>query len=184
MQTTPPISCVFHRIGFLAMLGFLSLLLIGPFLALVSVCLSLIVVGFALLIPFAMIGLLVWVPFHTLCRGQRIPWEKVRETTKGLVHALIVVPFTVGVHFCSGTLRFGQATADKVYRVAGIALEMLSGALLGALLMAIAAHDAPDAAFQIVMAALIGAVIGALVGTGQAKPEKDAAEVQAPVEGR
>jgi len=75
VQTEHSATAVMRRVGFFALLGFGVLILSGPIVAVVSV-----VASFALVVlGFALVGFVVWLPFFMLGHGPRAAGEKVRD---------------------------------------------------------------------------------------------------------
>lgn len=142
----------------LALLGFVVVMVSGPLFAVLGI-----------LIGFAMIGLLVWVPMRCMGFGRPIEWHRVREVGKKCWG-----PVAGGCNRLGGELLIhGQPYLERVREtgrfLARLAREMMSGAVVGAMLGLIPAlHHGND------LSILPGIVLGALLGVGVglfAKPQ-------------
>ena len=82
MNDAQVIGSACKKIAFLTMLGFATLVLVGPVLAiaiaLVATFFSLVLTVASLVLPFLLVGLLVWVPFQMFQQGPQAGWRCVR----------------------------------------------------------------------------------------------------------
>jgi hypothetical protein len=150
---------VFRRIAYLALFGFLAIFLLAPILTLLSLLFT-----FALVIlSFAFVGFIFWLPFQALGFGfyhgstwRDHPNPPCRFTRK--------VFATCGV-LCTVPMRFGQAACQHcrvaAQTLAVFVLEMVSGALVALLVVLLVQPGAP--ALTYVAAGGVGAVGGFLV---------------------
>jgi len=150
MTTTNSIGRLVLRIGSLALFGFLAITFAGAILTLASVVLF-----------FALIGFVLWLPMHTLVFGPKATWRpKLDRGTALCRHGLSALG---GVcHASVNRVRAARQTIRGTASFLGVALvEMLSGALVGVLLMS-TVRDA-NAGPSIALAAGVGACAGLLV---------------------
>src|SRR5262249_14459341 len=152
---------IVRKAALMTLVGFLVVILSGPILAVLGV-----------LLPFAVVGFLVWVPFRLLVVAKHGGWPAVRDTTTKTVRAVVRIPLWAATHLVSG-LRFVLGTAfGLIGFLAGIILPTLAGGFLGAVLGAVGGMQHNDADFRIPAGAAIGASIGLLAGAWRSKPEK------------
>jgi hypothetical protein len=160
------LTSVLRKLVCLAVIGFLVVVLIGPILALLGV-----------LISFALIGLLVWLPIRTLLYGKPFDWAKVKAVSRKYGGAV----FGRCHHVADQALAHGHPVLEKVQAagrfVALVFRETVCGALVGALL---AVLRVPEASFHIKLVLLgagIGALVGAVVALACHSPARESAEV-------
>jgi hypothetical protein len=146
MESTLTAGDVLRKILFLTLFGFLALILAGPVIAVFSVVLSLILSLIAVLLPFFLFGLILWLPFQSLVLGQKVEWNKVGASAKALVGGLLGAfgrTFRGGVYAVRGVGR-------GVGRVAGFTSRLVGGTVL--------------VAFSVLVAAVLGALAGGVLG--------------------
>jgi hypothetical protein len=214
----------------LALLGFLALIMIGPIIALVSVFVSLAFSALAVLLPLALLGLVIWLPYQVLSGDPHGVWRQARGwaiVIRDRVGALLGYAFRIGrwgyrrtlvlagfaqpvVKTVGGAaLDLGKRAADEVrtqapvvaehvvrggteaihqahslavqtvpwFRyVAGVAAEVLAGAGVGGLLLALMDLGHAHLEERIALGAGIGALIGLLVAVLRSRPQAQAAE--------
>ncbi len=201
MRTLVVVGRALRLVSFLALVGVLALVLLVPVLAIVITTLALVLAGLAALLPFALIGALVWVPYEAIRHDRHVAWEKLFAKTRSLGRWLRDVPLrgcldccawgarTVGVlapkagRGAHRLVEIGSAGVAKVLpvarRVGAISLETLGGAAVGVILVTLTHSEEVTAAFglRLFIGATIGAVIGTLVGWGIQK-RKRAVEVE------
>jgi hypothetical protein len=173
---------VLRKIALLALLGFGVITLSGPLLAVFSVVFSLA----AVILVFALVGLLVWFLFRTLYIGHRAAWQGVRELgghAGGLLYStgrglgrMLVFPFRVVHGVIGGTLRavgfLGKKTWIATRFVVEIALVALTGVLVGVIVGAITGAMNHDAETAIPANALVGGSIAAMAAIAMTFLEK------------
>jgi hypothetical protein len=174
MESPQTAADVIRKLLFLALFGFLAVILAGPVLAILSILASLIISVVAIVLPFALIGLLVWLPFQALVLGRQIHWHKIGQAGgvlfRGAFHALGQV---VG-----GGFRLLGAIGSKVKAVAlffsRIVLDVVGGALVGGVLGVIGGQLHGDVEGRVPVAMLIGAGVGVVIAlarlTERSKP--------------
>jgi hypothetical protein len=127
-------------------LGFLTVLLFGPLMGLL-----------ATVLPFALLGFAIWAPVHILMHGRRSPAWQILARTRAVGERA-----AAAVRYCGGPLRL-------------FALEVLSGAALGALLVLLTATDASPKGPEIAAGLGLGAAVGFLVVLAGLKARHQAA---------
>jgi hypothetical protein len=126
-------------------LGFVTVLFIGPLLALV-----------ASLLPFALLGCGLWAGVHVLLHGRRSPvWRAGLRAQAVYLGATGAVSQSLS-HVAGAVCAFGRPL--KV-----IALEVLSGCLLGLLVVLLRATEAAPARGEVFAGVALGGVVGLLV---------------------
>jgi hypothetical protein len=174
MESPQTAADVLRKVLFLALFGFLAVMLAGPVLALVSIFISLILSVVAVVLPFALIGLLLWLPFQALVLGRKIDWHKIGRAGgvffRGAFGALGGV--------VRGGFRILGAVGSKLKAVAlfvsRIVLDLVGGALAGGVLGVIGGKIHGDVEGRVPIAMLIGAGVGLVVAlarlTERSKP--------------
>jgi hypothetical protein len=150
---------ILRKLCVLAVFGFLAIALAGPILALFSVVLC-----------FALLGFLLWLPFHLLVHGRASNWtpglEKVRCCARWGGEAAWAA--------CHGVMRVGgqmQSTIRGTASVVGaFLLEMISGALVGVMLAVTCAAPQGVTPHAVALAAAVGGVVGVLVVVSRMRP--------------
>jgi hypothetical protein len=176
---------------YLAMLGFLAVLLIGPVIAILGVVVSLVVtvlsvlVGvFAALLPLIIIGFLIYLPFHVF--DVRTSGRKLGRVTRRVFDTLVTKPAE-----CSGRLvRQTAAVLPAVWHktrgigwaIGGIFLEMMAGAVVLGALTALMFQLNPQLRYegQVGIAAAIGAMLGLMIGIRNHWPSAEEATAPTP----
>lgn len=159
-------------VSFLAVLGFLTVVLVGPVLALVVGVLSLVVGLLVAALPFALIGLLVWGAYLAVSRDPRVGWQKLRAKAGAVGRWVVAVPLAACVRLCAWGVGVGRVLAPLAVPVARRAGEAARGGVeAGAALAGRGANAAGAAlvktqsAARFVGAVLLETVGGAAVGT-------------------
>lgn len=154
----------------LALMGFALIFLSGPVLALFSVLFTIFVVVFSLLLPFLVIGLLVWLPIRFLFRGRQEAVRGFYRAGQGWCRAS-VVPLQSGVHVCRRAYEAGRSAGRKGHDLGrllgGVIVEAVCGALVGVLMGAIASTQYRPAETPLALGALIGGSLGMVVGVSR-----------------
>ena len=124
METCPSLACLLKRFIFLALAGCALLLFAKAILAIL-----------VMLVAFAIIGLLVWLPLHTLFFGRHNAWRIICEQMKLWRRPLEITLKVTGSQFRAAMGRWFSGL-----------LEVVSGAVV-AILVAGAANAPASAAF-------------------------------------
>jgi hypothetical protein len=185
VQALTLIGRALRLVSYLALVGVLALLLLVPVLAIVVTTLALVLAGLAIMLPFALLGALVWLPYEVFLHNRHVAWEKLTAKTRTLGRWLRDVPLRGCVDCCawggrtvrvlapkagraaSRVVEVGSAGVAKVIpvarRVGAISLETLGGAAVGVILVTLTHSGEVTPAFGLRLFA--GAVGGAVVGT-------------------
>jgi hypothetical protein len=202
VQALTVIGRALRLVSYLALVGVLALVLLVPVLAIVITTLALVVAGLAVMLPFALIGALVWLPYEMFLNNRHVAWEKLSAKTRTLGRWLRDVPLRGCVDCCAWGARTVRVLAPKAgraahrvvevasagvakvvpvaRRVGAISLETLCGAAVGVILVTLthSGEVTPSFGLRLFVGALGGAVIGTIVGVSIQK-RKRAAEVKA-----
>jgi hypothetical protein len=154
------IGLFFRKLALLALTGFLFVTLIGPFLAIVGV-----------LIGFAAVGLLVWIPVRILVLKKPINWGQLRDTGRKCGGVVVSGCNRIG----GGAMKVrgvvwnhGQAFFAGIYSavllVAAVFRETFCGAVVGALLGILRGSPGSFPWESLIWGISVGAAVGALVG--------------------
>lgn len=149
---------IVRKVALLTLVGFLVVFLIGPVLTLIGVVL-----------PFALVGLLVWLPFRVLIQKRQINWTGLPEKAGRAVRTVLLIPFRLVAFVLSAVLGLLRLVGGVLGFALRILIPAIAGAMLFALLGAIGGVTHADAEFRIPAAALIGAALGALYGAFRTK---------------
>jgi hypothetical protein len=143
---------VLRKLTFLSVLGFLAMVLLGPVLAILGVMLS-----------FAVLGLVVWVPIRVLMFGRPLEWDRWGQTGKKYCGAVFRGCNRISSQFHSG----GGVVLEKASaagRFLGTILrETACGALVGAMLGLLQGAQGSFQPRTVGLGVLIGAGVGAFV---------------------
>jgi hypothetical protein len=174
---------------YLAMLGFLAVLLIGPVLAIMGVVVSLVVavlsvlVGiFSAILPFILIGFLIYLPLH-LFEVRTTAWRKLGRVTRRLFDTLVVKPADYSARLVGRTAAVLPAVWHKArgigWAIGGIFLETMAGATVLGALTALMFKLNPHLHYegQVGIAAVIGAMLGLMIGICNHWPRTEEATV-------
>jgi hypothetical protein len=157
-------SSVLRKFGYFAFMGLAALLLAGPLLGIVVALFSLFVAMVSLLAPFAVIGLLVWVPIRVLSGNPRKAWDEARQAGGTLWNSVLKPPMARGKRMCSWAGGAFGSTRGRAEQVGGMLVETTCGAAVGALLGIAAGIASQEFVADAGMGAAAGAVVGMFVG--------------------
>src|SRR5947209_1374700 len=96
-----------------AAVGFVAVLLIGPAIALVSALLAVVITVLAVLLPFVVIGFLVWGGYQVVSRTPQSAWNNIRHAGKDVAKVMVVMPFKVCRGACVGTAKAARAVMQR-----------------------------------------------------------------------
>jgi hypothetical protein len=170
MESLHSTADIIRKVTLFTVIGFLVVFLIGPVLTVLGV-----------ILPFALVGFFVWLPFRVLIQKREINWSGLPEKAGQVLRTVLTLPVRIVATILSIPLRIvgyiGAAIIGLLRLVGGLvgfALRMVIpivvGAFLFALLGAIGGLTHQDAEFRVPAAALIGAGIGALYGVFRTRP--------------
>jgi hypothetical protein len=157
---------VLRLVSFLAVLGFLTVILVGPVLALVIGVLSLIVGLLITVLPFAVIGLLVWGAYAAVTtRDRRAAWQRLGRRAASVWRWLVTAPLAACGRLCAWGVGVGRTLAPLAVPAARRAGEVArDGVEVSVALAERGACQARSAARR-VGGVLLEMVGGAAVGT-------------------
>jgi hypothetical protein len=158
MESLYSTADIVRKVGLLTLLGFLIVFLIGPVLTVVGIVL-----------PFALVGFLVWLPFRLLVQRKEINWSGLPRRAGQAIRTVLSIPLRVGGFIISAVIGLLRLVGGALGLALRITIPALAGAVLFALLGAIGGVTHQDAEFRIPAAVLIGAGIGALYGVFRTK---------------
>ena len=148
---------IFRKIALMTLIGFAVLVLSGPAIAII-----------ATLLPFALVGGLVWLLVQGILLGPRVA----AATIRNVFRLVFGGPLWILKRTWAGVKWVGGTTL----RLAGTALGMLvptvTGAFLGGVLGLVGGMEHNDADFRIPAGIMIGAGIGAVAGVLRSRPKQ------------
>jgi hypothetical protein len=155
LQGTVPMV---RKAAIITLVGFLAVFLAGPVLTVAGV-----------LLPFALVGLLVWIPFRGIVLWRQGGWEAVQAAThKGFGRVLAVPAWILATAFGGVKWVVGSAFSLVGFTL-GLILPTLLGGIGGAILGFMGGMQHQDADFRIPAGALIGACVGLLIGATRSR---------------
>jgi hypothetical protein len=161
-----------RRIGFFALIGFAVLFLSAPVIAVISAVLSLILAVLTLVVPFALIGLLVWIPLRGFSKGAGAAWKDLHLTGE-MVRGTVNAALHLSTHVTGRMIRFGntlrEILQEKASFIGAVLLEILCGALVGAVLGALPGLPYQPNYVVIACCTAIGAMLGILVAISRVR---------------
>jgi hypothetical protein len=148
---------ILRKVAIWTLIGFGVILLSGPILTVLGIVL-----------PFAVVGFLVWLGVKAVLAGPRAVGRAISSTARVIVRGITAVPRWVGARLAAGGRWIGRVGRGAVV----VSLPVLAGTFLGALLGAIGGMQYHDADFRIPAGAAIGAGVGLLAAVLRSKREK------------
>ena len=174
VNTLSHVGRLLRSLGSFALIGLL-VLLVGPaVLALVTAFLSAFVALTSVLLPLAIVGLIVWLPYKLVTAGPQPTWERTCELAKGLKDSTVTAP----LNFCGGAWTkacdLGRGVRDfnrqALHFLGVFLLEALSGAVAGFLVALFTVAGTPDdPAIFLLICTAAGAGIGGLIAIARFK---------------
>lgn len=169
---------VLRTFGSLVALGFV-VLLVGPIVLSVMTALISVVIGVtSVFLPFAIVGLLVWIPYQLLRNGREATWQRTRALAQGIKQSPLAAPFRL----CGGAWNRACAVGGSVRdfnrqagRFLGIfLLETLSGAAIGLAVGFLLSSQTTPGLSPMPFGALLGAGVGGVIAIARFRPEPEA----------
>jgi hypothetical protein len=151
-------------VAFLTVLGFLTVVLIGPVVALIVGILSLMVSVVAAVLPFALIGLLVWGVVIAASPNRRAHWQSLCDHARSLGRWFVRVPLAVCMKLCAWGVGVGRALAPKAIPAARRAGDVAKEGIQVGLVLAERGANAARPAAHFVRNLLLEVIGGAAVG--------------------
>jgi hypothetical protein len=197
MYSQPTPAALLGKLIFLTVLGFVAVVVSGPVLAILSVFLSLAFV----LLSFAFVGFLVWLPFHVLLVGRETAFQNLRGMGQAVGGAM------AGLGRMSGGVlgflpRLCYTLRDLLVAVLGFVLRLIGGTIRLALTTAVVAlfgvfvgvafgvvngttHGNLEVAVPMfgAIGGLIAAVVGAAMTLFERRPTWEPAQLSATMKG-
>ena len=100
---------VVGKLAYLALIGFVAILLSGPIIAVISALFSLAVALLSVLVPFALIGVLIWLPWRLCVKGRAAALEDVTRAGR----KVCAVPLFLGKRSAGPVLRVGWQSCKR-----------------------------------------------------------------------
>jgi hypothetical protein len=150
---------VIRKLAGITLIGFLVVILIGPILTVVGA-----------LLPFALVGLLVYIPYRLLLAGKQGGWPAVQDAGRKAVHTAVALPLWIGGKVTSFATFIVRTAFRLVGGVLGLAFFVGMGAVLGGVLGVIGGMEHHDLEMRVPAGALIGAAVGLLARLLRSKP--------------
>jgi hypothetical protein len=173
-----------RRVFLLALLGLVAVVLVGPVIALVSVALSLVLV----VLPFAVIGFVVWTLVQIAVGGKHLAWHNLREQGRALqetvrqivrlsaqvLHAPLRLVKAIGLR--AGDVAGGvwQLAKSGTRLVGEILVITATGFLVGGGVDLVFGPAKQDPGLPVPLNALLGGALGCLAGVAMIVLEKRA----------
>jgi hypothetical protein len=161
-------TTVIRKLVLFSLIGFVVVMVSGPVLALLSV-----------VIPFALVGFLVWGAFALVFQGKRLDWREVGANVHRVAEAglrLVAVPLrAVGGVLGGGLLVLAflwRRFWGTVWFAVEIALLAATGVGVGALIGFINRAQQPSVEVSVVGNAIIGGALAAVAGVVMSVWEK------------
>jgi hypothetical protein len=153
MENVQQTSRILRKVAIMTLIGFLAVILSGPIIA-----------AAAALLPFAIVGALIYVFIKALILGPYLVGKIIGETFRGILFVLIGIPARIlGKAGKTFGLVFTAAWSVLAFALS-IAFPALMGGIVGAILGMIGGIEHSDADMRVPAGLLIGAAIGAVAG--------------------
>jgi len=152
-----------RKAAIITLIGFLVITLAGPLLTLAGV-----------LLPFAVVGLLAWIPFKGIMMWKQGGWTALGGSMKRGLGRVVAAPvWLLGRAFGAVGWVLGSVFG-LVGFVLGLILPVILGAVGGGVLGAIGGFEHQDADFRVPAGIVIGAAVGLLAGAfrSRSKPAR------------
>jgi len=129
---------------------------------------------FAALLPFVLIGFLIWGGYQVVSKTPASAWHNIRQAGEEVAKVMVVTPFRMCRGACVGTANLAKAVVQRSWYALGvigrILLDAICGGAVGALLGSITMSDnAQESVRIIVIATVLGALTGAVVRVSQTR---------------
>jgi len=115
-----------RKIGFLALIGFLVLVLGGPVLGLVAALFSLGLAIASVVLPFALIGFIAWFVYQLLFGHGTETWHQVRGSAQHFYQDVAAGPLDACKQGCKNAINLGQATGRRAHGLGYFVGRLLS----------------------------------------------------------
>jgi hypothetical protein len=150
---------VIRKVAGITLIGFLVVVLIGPVLTVAGA-----------ILPFALVGLLVYIPYRLLLASKQGGWPAVRELGNKAVRTAIALPLWIGGRVTALVSFLLRGVFRLIGTVFGLVFAVGTGAVIGAALGFIGGMEHHDLDMRVPAGALIGASVGVLALLLRSKP--------------
>ena len=170
LQSTVPIL---RKAAIITLIGFLAITLAGPLLTIAGV-----------LLPFAAVGLLVWIPFKGIMMWKQGGWTALGGSVKRGLGRVVAAPVWLLARAFGAVGWVLSSVLGLVGFVLGLILPVILGAVGGGVLGAIGGFEHQDADFRVPAGIVIGAGVGLLAGAlrSRSRPVRTVIVREAPPE--
>jgi hypothetical protein len=161
---------IMSKLLYLALLGFLAVLLVGPIVGIIAAIISVTFSIVATILPFAFLGLLVWIVISLFTNGHRKTWHEIRHAGGSTYRSTLERPMSHCARACRGTWRAGHAVwskfrpAERYRKAQDVCAETAVACAETAAATACAVRRGTHRAVEVVIEVFSGALIGTLVG--------------------
>ncbi|HEV3116903.1 MAG TPA: hypothetical protein VGY58_07625 [Gemmataceae bacterium] len=167
MNNCCPFAHIMRKILFFALMGVAVVFLTGPVVAVISFVVSAGLFVFFFLLPFALLGFLIWLPIRLICGRGASARKTLVRTTQIMGHAAFVMPARTCGHLQARARTLGDRIHALTSFIGAVFVEAASGALVGAMVGAIAGWQTGVLSVSIPAGAVIGLGLGVIVGTSR-----------------
>lgn len=158
MQQLDNTKGVVRQLAIITLVGFLVVTLSGPVLALAGV-----------LLPFALVGGVVWVLFKAITLGPKVALGMAGSLIRGTFNVVAFIPRQL-----IGAVGFVLTKAGSAVRVVGGAMApLVLGALVGGILGAVGGSQHNDPEIRIPVGLALGAGVGLLIAATRTRPARE-----------
>jgi hypothetical protein len=153
METVPNTASIIRKIAIVTLIGFAAVVLSGPLIAAV-----------AALLPFAIVGALIYLFIKAIILGPYVVGKIIGETFRGIGFVIVGLPLRIlrkagrGIGF---VLHTGWAAVAFAF---SIAMPAVLGSVAGALLGVVGGIEHSDVEMRVPAGIVIGAAVGAVAG--------------------
>ncbi len=117
-----------RKIAFFALVGFAVIFLTGPVVAMLSFIISAGLFVLFFLLPFALLGLMVWLPIRLICGKGRNARRDLWRTGRFVGRAAVVMPARACGQVYTRTLGLGERLHQLTHFIGRIFVETISPA--------------------------------------------------------
>jgi hypothetical protein len=173
MQNLPgTATMLLRKAAIMTAIGFLVIVLAGPIIGLIGT-----------LLPFLIVGFLVWLVVRMVILGPIVVGRFIGRTVRGIVSLILAGPRWVFRRVRGGVRLVGSGVGRVSGFARGIFWETLCGGAVGAMLGMIGGMNHQDAEFRVPIGAAIGASIGLLAAATRSRAPREQVAQAIPVSG-
>jgi hypothetical protein len=163
MENVPSTAILLRKVALWTLIGVGVIFLSGPVLTIIGV-----------ILPFALVGALVWLVIRAIIAGPRAVGRTIRTVGGGALRVVAAGPRWAGRQLGRSARFLGVAALTSVAFLGRLLFPTLAGAILGAVLGVIGGIQHDDADVRVPAGAVIGAGVGLLAGFVWRKPASKA----------